>query len=208
MRRVLQAAAAAGVLFSAACGQTGQDAAPAPPSAVNTAAWVLNPAASRLSFASVKADTIGEGHRFTDMSGTVGPDGAFTLTIPLDSVETKVPIRNERMRELLFETAAFPNAVLRGQVDLAQFEALAPGERQEGSLSGQLELHGVTAPIEAAVLVTRLDADRVAVETIEPVLIEAGAFQLGGGVEKLRAAANLPSISPVAPVHASLVFAR
>jgi len=206
--------AAAGLAALAACGDPAERAsaerAAAAESGVTAPAshWTLSPAQSRIAFATVKNERVGEGHRFKAMTGSVDPSGAFILEIPLDSVETNVEIRNERMREFLFETVKFPNARLTGQVDLAGFAALAPGQRTEATLEGQLELHGVSTPVEAKVLVTRLGENAVAVETIEPVLIEAGMFQLDGGVEKLREIAGLPSISPVAPVTANLVFER
>lgn len=208
MRALWQATTAAALFVLAGCGN-GADPA-APPAAVAPVAevWTLDPADSRLSFASVKAGNVGEGHRFSQMSGQVGPDGAFSLTIPLDSVETRIDVRNERIRTMLFETGTFPLATLKGAIDLAQFAALAPGQRIETTLSGTLDLHGVQAPVEAAVVVTRLTPNRVAVDTVEPVLIEAGAYKLEGGLEQLREIAKLPAISPVVPVHADLVFTR
>lgn len=208
MRAIWQTTTAAALLLLAACGSGPETAAPPAAEAPASTAWTLAAADSRISFASVKAGTVGEGHRFGQMSGQVGPDGAFSLTIPLDSVETKIDIRNERLRTMLFETAQFPSATFTGAIDLAQFNVLKPGQRLETTLAGTLDLHGVQAPVEVPVLVTRVGPDRVAVDTVEPVLIEASVFKLDGGLEQLRAIAKLPAISPVVPVHADLIFTR
>lgn len=208
MRRVMTALALAGLTVVAACGEPQTSSQPTESAATVASNWSLSPAQSRIAFASVKAERVGEGHRFKAMTGSVDPNGAFTLVIPLDSVETNIDVRNERMREFLFETVTFPNAQLTGQVDVSAFQTLAPGSRSEALLEGELNLHGVAAPIEARVLVTRLGDNKIAVETIEPVLIETGAFGLDAGVEKLRELAGLPAISPVVPVTANLVFER
>lgn len=209
MRRIVLAVALGALSSLAACGsppaapQAAAAAAPAP-----AANWSLSPAQSRIAFGTVKAEHVGEGHRFKVMTGSVDPSGAFTLQIPLDSVETNVDIRNQRLREILFETATFANATLTGKIDLAAFQALANGEATEALLNGELDLHGVKAPIEAHVLVSRLSDNKVLVSTVEPVMIDAAAFQLDAGVKKLQEIAKLPSISPVAPVTANLVFER
>lgn len=204
MRRAMLALAITTIL--GACGPGAGPAAPSEAAAVTD--WTLAPAESRVAFASVKADRVGEAHYFRELSGAVTADGAFTLEIPLASVETNIEIRNERMRDMLFEVAQFPSAKLSGSVDLATLSGLAVGERTSASIPAELELHGVKTALDVPVFITRISENRVAVETSQPVLIEAGAFGLDAGLERLRTVANLPSISPVAPVTASLVFER
>ncbi|MEM6538259.1 MAG: YceI family protein [Pseudomonadota bacterium] len=173
---------------------------------VNNAPWGLDPENSRVSFVSIKANEIAETHRFTQLKGSVSPDGKASLSIPLDSVETNVDIRNERMREVFFETANFPDAKVTTDLDLATFEALAPGERTSTETTLRLDLHGVRADLDAELFVTRLSPTKVSVETAAPVIVEAASFNLLGGVDKLMELAALPAISPLAPVTVSLVF--
>lgn len=170
--------------------------------------WALDPAASRISFVSIKAGEVAEIHRFRELEGAVDPDGKARIVIPLDSVETNIDLRNERMREMLFETADYPQAIITGQFDLDIFRSLAPGARTETDAVLAIDLHGVATDIDADLFVTRLGANRVSVETVAPIVIEAYAFNLEDGVERLREAASLPAITPLAPVTASLVFVR
>lgn len=191
----------AGALVLAGCGQP-PAAAPLRPDS----GWALDPAASRLSFVSVKGAEIAEVHHFRDLSGEVAPDGTARLEIPLDSVETGIPIRNERMREFLFETGVFPKATLTVRVDPAKLAGLAVGEQLRIPLAGELSLHGVTAPVETEVSVTRAGDRRVVVASLDPLVVNAGTFGLEEGVTKLMQLAGLDSIASDVPVAFQLTF--
>ena len=172
------------------------------------AQWTLLADQSRIGFVSVKAGEVAESHYFRDMEGSVSSSGAAEIRIPLDSVETNIDIRNERMREFLFETDAHPQAVLTATVDLDAFDGLKTGERKPADFTGELTLHGIAEPIDATLIVTRISRTRVLVETADPVILYTDFFNFGAGIEKLRELASLPSITPSAPVAASLVFER
>lgn len=169
-------------------------------------AYQLVPDQSRVGFVSVKAGNVGEAHSFEKLDGSVDAKGAVKVAIDLASAQTGVDIRNQRMREMLFEVANFPAANLAAQIDVAAVKAMKPGERKAMTLPVTLDLHGTTNSIEAKLMVTRLAGDGVLVETAAPIIIDAEAVGLAGGVEKLRAVANLPAISNAVPVTASLVF--
>jgi polyisoprenoid-binding protein YceI len=171
-----------------------------------TGAWQLAADQSNVAFVSVKAGNVGEAHSFKTLQGSVAPDGAVKIGIDLASVETGVDIRNQRMRDMLFEVAGFPQATLSAKIDPAAVSTLKPGERKAMAVPVTLDLHGTTNTIEARLMVTRLADASLLVETAAPLIIDATAVGLGDGVEKLRAVANLPAISTAVPVTASLVF--
>ena len=170
--------------------------------------WMLDADASRLSFGSEKNGAVGEVHHFTRIDGVVGADGQFSLTIDLSSVETWADIRNERMLEFLFEVTRYPEAMLTGTVDLTGFDDLAEGASREANLIGTLSLHGLEQELDLFVIVTRLAEDRVLVVPDQLVILNAGDFDFGAGVEKLRELAGLDSISLAVPVSFYLVFER
>jgi hypothetical protein len=58
-----------------------------------------------LSFVSTKAGAVAEVHRFTSLRGGIDARGNVAIAIFLRSIDTLMPIRDERMRELLFEMA-------------------------------------------------------------------------------------------------------
>ena len=128
------------------------------------------------------------------------------MTIALGSVETLIAIRNERMREMLFEVANYPKAILTAPVAQGTVEALAPGESVEQRLTGTLSLKGAGIPLEFSVRVSRQGPDAVRVESLGPVMVSAEQLGLAAGVEALRAIAGLNSITPMVPVSFSLLF--
>mgnify|MGYP006293992049 FL=1 len=169
------------------------------------AAWDLDVERSTVQFLSVKNASVAEVHHFTKVSGGIDDDGRARLTIDLASVETLVPIRNERMREMLFEIARFPEATLSARVpdDLDELDA---GETTRADLEVSIDLHGKTALYTAAAHVTRLADGSLQVVLAAPVLVKVADFGLEGGVEMLREVAGLKTISTAVPVDATLVF--
>lgn len=164
--------------------------------------WVLNETTSNVSFSSVKNTSISEGHRFQSITGSVSHQGRAQLVIDLHSVETRIAIRDERMKKLLFNVS--PQAVFRA--DLGQdFAALSSSEMQ---VAGMLELHGVAIPLKVVLEVQRLTKDRVLVFTSRPIVLNAANFNLLEGIEALRQIAGLQSITPTVPVYLTLVFER
>ncbi|WP_179957684.1 YceI family protein [Exilibacterium tricleocarpae] len=170
--------------------------------------WQLDPSQSALYFASVKSDTIGEIHAFKTISGTMTKDGQVELLIDLASVETSIPIRNSRMKDMLFEVAKFPQARVSAKVDYPRFNQLGAGESLTQALSIDLELHDRRQTLQTEVQAVKLAGDRILVTAVRPILLNTGDFGLTEGVEKLRAIVQLPSISPMVPITINLVFAR
>lgn len=170
------------------------------------APWTLVSDASHVAFGSIKSDLIGEAHRFENVTGKVDQTGAARIEIDLASVETNVEIRNERMRDMLFEVEKFPNAIVTANIDIDSFADLAIGEKRLSEPDLTLSLHGVEAPVYASLSVTRVAEDRLLVATEAPLFIAAEDFELGAGIDALREAAGLPSITPVSPITVSLLF--
>ena len=172
-----------------------------------SAAWQLDNASSRLSFVSVKAGQVAEVHHFTDLAGMVFEDGRAKVTIQLASVDTAIPIRDERMRTMLFQTDVFPTASVSTRIDLESVLELAPGETQRLTAEMLLSLTGVELPITAELLVTRAGTGTVQIASFEPIVINAASVNLAEGVEKLREVAGLPGITGAVPVSFVLTFA-
>lgn len=171
-------------------------------------AWTLDPADSRLSYVSIKAGEIAEANRFDALAGSVAADGTATLDIDLASVNTGIDIRNERMREIFFDVAGNPKAVVTAKLDPAAFAALAVGQSITRPLTASVAIKGVEQEVETEVLVTRVSADRVTVVPTAPVIISTDMFELTDELGELRALAQLPSITPAVPVTFTLSFTR
>ena len=170
------------------------------------AGWQLNNQLSQLSFVSVKAKDIAEAHTFKELRGGIDASGEVELVIELASVDTLIPIRDERMQKLLFETNLFPKARFKTRVDLEKLSALPVGSADLHDVTGTLTLKEATMDMSARLLVTRLSEGRVTVSTLKPILVNAGALGLADGIEALRQIAGLPSISLAVPVSFVLTF--
>lgn len=170
------------------------------------AQWTLDNSDSRLSFVSTKAGAAAEAHHFNSLSGEIDERGNVTLTIDLDSVDTAIEIRDERMREMLFETDKYPTATLAATLDLAALKALSPGASMNMVTEGQLMLHGTTLSLTTDLSLMRLSDSRIVALSRKPVIVNASQVGLIEGVERLREVAGLPSISPAVPVSFILAF--
>ncbi len=172
------------------------------------AAWVVDADNSYIGFASVKNDLIAENHSFTEVNGQIDASGQVEIIIALDSVETLIPIRNDRMRGLLFETEKYPVASIKSQVDLAEFTDLEPGESKSTYLRLEINLHGTDLAKRVLVRATRTAKDRFNVSTLGPVVVHASQFALSDGVEALRKIAGLQSIELMVPITVDLTFVK
>ena len=161
---------------------------------------------SDIRFISVKNASVAEVHHFTSLTGSI-EGGAAEITIPLVGVETMIPIRNERMQKMLFETNLYPRATLSANVDTDVVMGLENGAYTTMDVTLLLDLHGETHSVDATVQVARL-GDEIHVDTVAPVIIDASKFELLEGIGKLREVAGLDTIATQIPVTASLVFRR
>ena len=170
--------------------------------------WYLDTESSRLSFVTTKNTEIAEVHRFLVLHGKVDSKGAAQLEVELESVNSGIPLRDERMRNQLFEIKTFPEALISAQINLQPINDLAPGAQLELRLPMSVTLHGKTQTYSAELLATRLDDRRFQVVTLEPVVLHAEDFELAPGVAALRKAAGLASISLSVPVGVPSRFSR
>ena len=179
-----------------------------------TGGWTLQSDASSLNFQSVKnvtkdgqTATKVESNRFATFSGLIDGQGMARLKVLLDSIDTKVDLRNVRMRFLLFETFKFPEATITARIDPAQLADLAQVRRKTVHMPYSLTLHGQTRSYETDVVVTLLSDDLVVISTSTPIPVPTADFDLTAGVLKLEEAANV-QIIPSGSVTFDLTFKR
>ena len=185
------------LLLTLTLGLTAQQAA---------ADWRLDSEASTLGFSSVKNGSIVEPHLFKSVSGGVAASGEAHLDIDLASVDTMIPIRDQRMRDILFKVAEFPSARFETTVPLADIDAMDGGESRDISLKGTLSLHGQQVDTMASVRVSKTGSGDVIVTTTRPIVVSAASFGLVSGLSQLQEIAGLESITPMVPVSFTLVF--
>ena len=174
--------------------------------------WKLDAARSSITYLSTKIvagvhGTIFEPNRFHRFSATIADGGEVRVVIDLDSVDTGVAIRDERVKEHAFAVARHPRATVSLALPQAARRGWAPGETAVYDLSAELDLRGQARPVGAVVRVTGLDGGGLSVQTVEPILVDAKAYGMLDGFETLRALVGLFKIPPTIPVSVNMVFA-
>lgn len=170
------------------------------------ASWHLDPLHSELHFITVKNTAITEVHSFRTISGMVNDQGMAVVDIDLASVNTHIEIRDERIKDMLFNVVNYPEASLSAQVDLKALNAMKVGEIKTIPLTIELSLHDHQQQIETKVSVSALSDGAFQVNTLKPIVIDTNAFELGDGVKALQDVAKLDSIATSIPVTAQFVF--
>ncbi len=169
-------------------------------------AYTLDAQASSLFFVSTKKVHVIESHTFTDITGDISPAGEAQVRINLDSVETGIDVRNERMRNVLFETSLFSEATVSLNIDMAVIDAIPIGGVSQHSISPTASLHGVDLALQTQVSITKLNADTLVVQNLTPLLLNIEDFDLATGIEALKDLAGLDVISYSVPVNFTLIF--
>ncbi len=175
-------------------------------SLIAQADYQLDNAASTLNFVSIKKSKIGEVHSFTQFSGRVNEAGLAQLTVNLNSVSTGIAIRDQRMKDVLFETKLFHSAAISSQLNIARVSGLQPGQVLIFDSEFSLALHGQSKLIPVSLQVVGLEKGALLVSSAQPLVLNAADFSLTKGVQELMMLANLPSIASAVPVMFSLVF--
>ncbi|MBA6392259.1 YceI family protein [Colwellia sp. BRX10-3] len=172
------------------------------------AAWKLDNSNSQLSFISVKKATIAENHSFAKLAGNINEQAQVNISVDLASVNTNIAIRDERMKKFVFESETYSTANFTAALDKALLKTLEIGEDKKMSISGAVDFHGQQQAVIIDVIVVKLSANKILVNTIKPFFIQADAFGVVAGINKLKELASLPSIDYVVPVSFSVTFTR
>ena len=164
------------------------------------AGWEVDPTGSHIGFASVKNDLIAENHTFTEVTGRVSVAGEANIKVTLASVETLIPLRNERMQTMLFNIAKFPQATITSEVPVNELSLMATGESSVLDIELLIDLHGKELKKSVLVKVTSIGDNGFEVSSLGPIIVHASQFALSDSVDALRKIAGLQSIDLMVPV--------
>ena len=168
--------------------------------------WKLITDESAISFVSIKKGSIAEAHTFTDFSGVLD-HGKASVTIKADSVDTMVPIRNERAREFLFETGVYPTISIKSDVTEVMKSA-ETGSTALLEVPATLSLHGVEKDISLNVSLSHNSKTTLVVASTKPVIIKAADYGMEEGVLKLAELVGGIPIANAVPINFVLTFKK
>ena len=170
--------------------------------------WTLQTEESTLNFVSIKKDSIAEISHFKQFNGSIDEKGKLSLSIDLTSVDTKIGIRDERLKNNFFDVSKHANAMLKGKVDTSRASGLDNGDYYTDLVNLTLSLHGVEKEVQAEVTIVKLNENKWLVSSAKPVIVNAGDYKLTKGIEALKKLAGLPNISVAVPVTFELIFKK
>lgn len=172
----------------------------------SNADWKLDKDLSSLSYVSIKNNEIGEINHFTNIEANIQKNGILTMEVDLNSVATRYELRDERMRNLFFETNKFAKASIKGRMPVKRVTMMSPGKVKRFKVRVLLDLHGHQQEIDTELVVVKMAKNDFVATTERPILLNVQAFDMSEGLKKLTEIAKLDSISWVVPVTFSLVF--
>ncbi|MDR7120011.1 YceI family protein [Rheinheimera soli] len=170
--------------------------------------WSVNSEQSSLTFVSVKNEVVAETHSFKELTGKLTSAGEFSVAIPVMSIDTIIPIRNERILEHVLAAKQYATINAKGKVDNKVLAGLKTGDSVVVDQSLDLTLLTQSQSLMAKVKVTKVSDSQLVVTTVAPIMLDVNKFKLNAGVEKLRELAGLNSISPMVPTTFSLVLVK
>lgn len=173
-----------------------------------SANWQLLNDKSQLSFISIKSNSIAEANHFTKLEGQLSEQGRFNVKVDLTSAETFIPIRNERLSKILFESDTFANAVLTANLSDKLSIITQPGQYVLKGIGAELDFHGHKKPLTIDVLVSSAENGTLTVASFSPIIINSEDFKVTEGIMQLQKLAGLPSIATAVPVTFALTFKK
>jgi len=150
--------------------------------------WHLNVNKSQFSFVTVKNKTHNEEHSIKYDGGYINQNGELKIHLALDTVDTGIEIRDQRLRDILFEVNQFPVAIITAKLE-NQLPLLKPFD-----VNFNLDLHGISKNITATVLIQTV-GDELVVTNFEPIVINGKEFNLDSAINQLTKIAGLQSIN-------------
>ena len=172
-----------------------QDEKTSPP----TALWQLDTQKSQISYVSTKNGDIQEHNSLRFESGSINADKQVKLVIDLNSINTNIEIRDQRMREKFFQTSQHPTATVTAEI-ADNLPLMTPY-----TISYTLHLKDHSETFQNPVMI-HSGGGEMMVTSHEPVTVHADTFGLSEALEKLREIAGLNSISPTVEVDYKLHF--
>lgn len=201
----------------AACSPAPQNTSPAPAASAMATPVSSMPAnweatQTSLTFLSSKINqqlnSVTEQSQFTSSHAMLDKQGNFKMMVDLNSVQTNIEIRDQRIKDWVFQTAQFAMAEITGKVDMNVIHQLQLGESISFKQPLMLHIHGKELPIEAHLSAQRTQADKIMVSTLSPVVLDTKAMDMSQGVMQLVEVMGLKTIVEQIPVSFHAEFMR
>ncbi len=129
---------------------------------------------SIVNFSTIKKQYVIEPAIFKHIEGIIYNSGDIEISINLNSIDTKIPIRDTRIQDLFFKVVKFPQALIKAKIDMKEIKSISYYKKME--IPATLEFYGKTKKIKLNILVTKVYKNRLIVTSTQPVIINADDY--------------------------------
>ncbi len=173
----------------------------------SAANWQLDNSQSSLHFVSVKNDVVAETNQFKQLHGNWDGNNV-NISIAVDSLETLIPIRNERIWQYVLQAEKFATISVKTTLASTEMATLATGQSRVLMLPLSVTIAAETTELNATVRITKLNDTTLTAVSEAPLMLNTNSFKLSAGIAKLQELAGLQRIEPLLPVSFSVQFTR
>lgn len=131
------------------------------------------------------------------------------LSVDLDTFDSSIAIRDERVRNIFFETSAIgweSGEIVIPSIPRPAIDQLRRDKHAHAELEGTLKLHDHVSKLTMSVDVDDKGGGRVGVKTTAPVQVKISEVGLTDNLRRLSAICMHDSIDDVVKIDASLEF--
>lgn len=173
----------------------------------NAATWQLDNEQSSLHFVSVKNELVAETHAFQALNGS-WDEKSVSVSIPVSSMQTNIPIRNDRIWQYVLQADQFANIQIKAPLTSESIASLTAGNSLVQDLPLTATIAGQSAVVTAKVRITMLNGSTLQAVTEAPLMLDTNQFKLAAGIAKLQELAGLKRIDPMVPVTFNVRFSK
>ena len=153
-------------------------------------------------------NSITEQSSFTANKSQLDTEGNFTMNIDLSSVKTNIDLRDQRLKDWVFETGQFANAEISGKVEMSAINKLQEGETISLQQPLLINIHGKKINFNADLSIQRNMNNKITVSTRTPVILDIKQMGMTEGVARMVEVMGLSSIVEQVPVSFDGIFTR
>ncbi|SFV86053.1 hypothetical protein MNB_SUP05-SYMBIONT-4-282 [hydrothermal vent metagenome] len=162
---------------------------------------------SAVNFSTVKKQYVVEPAVFKHIEGKISDSGDVKISVYLDSIDTKIPIRDSRIENLFFKVVDFPKAIIKAKIDMKKIKSIAYYKQME--IPATLAFYGKTKTIKLNVLVAKTYKSRLLITSMQPIIINASDYGIPAeNLVKLAKTVGGISLSNKAAVNFVLTFKK
>ncbi|CAC9547694.1 hypothetical protein [uncultured Gammaproteobacteria bacterium] len=136
--------------------------------------YIVDSNNSVVNFSTIKKQYVVEPAVFEGVTGSISVLGKVEINIDLSSVNTNISIRDQRMKDLFFKVAKFPQATIKATIDMKKLKSIRYYKRME--IPAILEFYGVSKKIKLDVLIAKVYKKKLLVTSMKPIIINANDY--------------------------------